>query len=101
MAYYDKDGKKLEAGHVLATADFKIYGMGYAFPVDTTAHAELSVSGAFDYGNGTCMCIQYKNSPVPDVYDTRYSDVTPETFTEFAKGVLKENLCKTLTVEVI
>ena len=87
-------------GDVLAEADFRITGKdsrGDAFA--DTVHAELCVSGAFQYGNGTCMVFRWGTGHV-DSFDTRYDKVSPENFTGFAKEVLEGRLVKTVKVEV-
>ena len=94
--------EKKEVGKVLAVADFKLGGTGYnGHKIDDAVHAELMISGAFDYGNGTCMSFTWRNSGQEEGYDTRYNNVTPETFTEFAYEVLKNHVMDTVTVEVV
>ena len=89
-------------GDTLATADFRVHGTGWDdSPVDVTVHAELYVSGAFQYGNQTGMSFEWSNNPMPETFDTRYENVSPENFKEFAKEVLKNRIMKTLTVEEI
>lgn len=92
-------GKK--AGDVLAKADFRLTGKGWNdHPVDEKVHAELYVSGAFQYGNQTGMSLEWENGNV-DTYDTRYDKVSPETFKEFAKAVLENRVMPTIRVEAI
>lgn len=71
--------------NILATADFKVTGTreddGRA--VDTTVHFELYKSGAFNYGNGTGMSMQWEGS-MEQCYDTRYEPVTVDNFGEYA-----------------
>ena len=94
--------EKKKPGDTLATADFHLTGKGYAdAPVDVTVHAELYVSGAFQYGNQTGMSFKWSNNPMLETFDTRYEKVTPETFTEFAKAVLENRVMKTIKVEAI
>lgn len=93
--------EKKKAGDVLAKADFRLVGTGWSGePVDTTVHAELLVSGAFKYGNGTCMTLQYGRDN-DEVFDTRYEDVSAETFADFAYNVLRDKTLETIDVEVI
>lgn len=93
------EGKK--AGDVLATADFHLTGKGWEdAPVDETIHAELYVSGAFQYGNQTGVSLEWANGTV-DTYDTRYSNVTPENFREFAKALLENRVMSSIDVEAI
>ena len=95
-------GKEHEVGDVLATADFHLTGTGYGdVPVDVNVHAELLVSGAFQYGNQTCMTFEWSNNHSDESYDTRYEKVTPDNFTEFAKSVLDSKTKDTVTVEVM
>lgn len=97
MAFWE--GKK--AGDVLATADFRVFGKAYGGKeFDETVHAVLAVSGASAYGNRTCMGFEWSNGNF-ESFDTRYDNVTPATFAEFAKKVLDENTMSTLKVEEI
>ena len=45
-----------------------------------TVTAELHKSGAFDYGNGTCLVLDFTNLPpaceTRVVYDTRYMNIS-------------------------
>lgn len=85
----------------LAEADFKLGGTGYnGRPIDETVHAELHKSGAFQYGNGTCMTFEWSNGNV-DSFDTRYEKVTPDTFTDFAGKVLRGRVMDTVTIEAV
>lgn len=94
-------GEEHEVGDVLATADFHLTGTGYkGVPIDEKVHAELSVSGAFEYGNRTCMSFEWENGNV-DGYDTRYNKVSPKTFKEFAREVLDNRTMDTVKVEII
>ena len=93
--------KKKKAGKVLAEANFRIHGKGWNDrPVDEVVHAVLTVSGAFQYGNQTCMAFEWENGQVWS-FDTRYEHVTVETFVEFAKEVLNNRTIETIAVEVI
>lgn len=99
MAHFT-DGKN--PGDILATADFHLYGYGWnGKPYDGTVHAELAVSGAFQYGNQTCMSFEYSDDRPDDTFDTRYENVTPETFTEFAKKVLRRQVMDSIAIEVM
>ena len=90
------------ATNSIATANFRIHGTGWnGKKVDITVHASLEKSGAFQYGNGTCMVFQYEGRPDPDVYDTRYENVSPANFTEFALAELRARTMESLTVEVV
>lgn len=93
--------RKGNPGDVLAQADFMLKGTGYNGPVSEIVHAELYVSGAFDYGNGTGMVFEYSGSPMPVSFDTRYDNVTPENFREFAYQVLRNRTVDTVKVEMI
>lgn len=85
----------------LATADYRIYGKGYdGADVDETVHAELRESGAFKYGNGTCMVLKWSYGHT-DSFDTRYEKVNVWNFTEFAKKVIESRVLDTIKVEVI
>lgn len=92
----------MEKEIIYATADFRVHGLGYdKKPYETTVHATLEKSGAFDYGNGTCMVFKWADSPMPHCYDTRYCDVTPQNFTEFAKEELEAQTLDTIMVDVL
>ena len=92
----------MEKEIIYATADFRVHGLGFnKKPFDATVHATLEKSGAFDYGNGTCMVFQWSNSPISDCYDTRYCKVTAENFTEFAKEELEAQTLDTIMVDVL
>ena len=94
-----KEEKK--PGDVLATADFHLTGKGWEDePIDEIVHAELAVSGAYKYGNQTCMALIWKNGNI-DSYDTRYERVSPANFTEFAKKLLEDRVMDTIKVEVV
>lgn len=93
--------KEKKAGDVLATADFHLTGTAWkGSPVDTKVHAELYVSGAFQYGNQTGMCFRWDNGNV-DSFDTRYERVSPENFKEFAREVLEGMCADTIQIEAI
>ena len=90
-----------KAGDILATADFHLTGKGWNdHPVDEKVHAELAVSGAFQYGNQTCMAFFWENGNI-ESYDTRYERVSPKNFTEFAKKLLEGMVMETVKVTVI
>lgn len=84
----------------LATADFRVHGEGWNGPFDETVHAELLKSGAFDYGNGTCMVFEWSNGNTQS-YDTRYENVTPENFAVFVKKVLNASTKDTIKADLI
>ena len=89
----------------LATADFRLTGTGWNdAPVDETVHAELHASGAFQYGNQTCMILTWnarKGWNRTEMYDARYEKVSPQTFKEFAREALQNMVMKTITVSAI
>ena len=87
---------------IFATADFKVTGTSEVTgkEIDTTVHFELYKSGAFDYGNGTGMSMQFKGS-MEQCYDTRYEPVTADNFKEYAEDFLKGYLAKGLKAEAI
>lgn len=94
-------GKEHEAGDVLATAKFHIFGKGWNDSiVDEVVDADLSVSGASPYGNHTCTTFYWQNGNV-DSYDTRYSNVSPDNFTQFAQKMLRNNVMDSIAIEVI
>ena len=85
----------------LAVADFRRHGIGYGGqPFDETVHCELRKSGAFEYGNGTCMVFHYSTKGVwDDHFDTRYEKVSPKNFKAFAKQVLTDRTIPGATIE--
>lgn len=89
----------------LAVADFHLTGTGWSGrTVDETVHAELHKSGAFQYGNQTCMVLTWnarKGFGRTEVYDTRYENVTSKTFKEFALKALQGMVMETVTVTAI
>lgn len=88
----------------LATADFRVYGTRQDFlkgeEVDTTVHFELHPSGAFDYGNKTCMIMKWKGCS-EQLYDTRYEKVSVKTFKQYALKFLQNYIAKGLKAEPI
>ena len=56
---------------------------------------ELSKSGAFDYGNGTCMGL-YLDGKFRDAYDTRYNSGcnTPEKFHKWSMEFIENEMDK-------
>ncbi len=89
----------------LAQADYRLQGTGWeGTPIDETVHAELHVSGAFQYGNQTCMVLIWnarKGMNRTEVYDTRYEKVSPQTFKKFALEALQGMVMDTITVSAI
>lgn len=87
---------------IFATADFKVTGRSEVTgkDVDTTVHFELYKSGAFDYGNGTGMSMQFKGS-MEQCYDTRYESVSADNFKEYAEDFLRGYLAGGLKAEPI
>lgn len=89
----------------LAIADYRLTGTGWnGTHVDETVHAELHKSGAFQYGNQTCMVLTWnarKGMGRTEVYDTRYERVTPRTFKQYALKALQGMVMDTVKVEVV
>jgi len=99
MAHFT-DGKN--PGDILATADFRLFGVGWnGKSYEGTVHAELAVSGAFQYGNQTVMSFEYSDDRPDDVFDTRYENVTPGTFKEFAQKVLRGQVMDSIAIEAL
>jgi len=98
-----KNTETKKPGDVLATADFRITGTGHMGEnVDETVHAELYVSGAFQYGNQTAMSFEWsarKGRDRIETFDTRYENVWEGNFAEFAQQVLEDRLIDTVKVE--
>lgn len=101
MAAYPPE-KEDNMSDILATADFKVTGTSSITgkEVDTTVHFELYKSGAFDYGNGTGMSMEWENGN-EFCYDTRYEPVTADNFKEFALQFLRSYIQSTLRAEPI
>ena len=99
MAHFT-DGKN--PGDILATADFNLFGFGWnGKPYEGTVHAEFAVSGAFQYGNKTCMRFTYDDGRPEDIFDTRYEDVTPDTFKAFAQKVLRRQVLDSIAIQAM
>lgn len=68
---------------------------------DCTFEAKLTKSGAFDYGNGTCVVVEYGEYPngkkrQPDYIDTRYEtslEKTIPSFIEWLNEYFKYKFC--------
>ena len=86
----------------LATATFKVTGKREfdGEEIDTKVTLELHDSGAFDYGNETCMLMQFEGSDV-HCFDTRYEKVTVDTFTEYAEEFINNYIAKGYKAELI
>jgi len=97
--------ENLKPGTVLAKADFRLTGTGWNdHPIDEIVHATLCVSGAFQYGNQTSMTLEWearKGWNRVESYDTRYSNVSAKTFTEFAKKVIEDQVMDSIKVEEV
>lgn len=94
-----KTREERKPGDVLATVDLRLTGEGWNGPINEIVHAELCVSGAFQYGNQTCVRFARENGTF-DTYDTRYTDVTPENFPEFALKLMAGRCRDTIEVEI-
>lgn len=87
---------------IYATANFRLSGEGNdGEPYEATVEATLEKSGAFDYGNGTCMILKWSTRNRPEYFDTRYSKVSAKNFTEFAKEQIEAMVLDTIKVETI
>ena len=55
---------------------------------------KLMASGAFQYGNQTCMVVTINDGAPPRLYDTRYEKgcSTPELFRDWSLEFLKQTL---------
>ncbi|MBQ1314478.1 MAG: hypothetical protein IIY48_07985 [Clostridia bacterium] len=75
---------------IIATEKFKVelYGKTY------DCEAKLLPSGAFQYGNQTCVVVEINDGAPPRLYDTRYEQgcSTPELFHDWALELLKTTL---------
>lgn len=94
-----KTREERNPGDVLATVDLRLTGEGWNGPINEIVHAELRVSGAFQYGNQTCTVFTWENG-THDMYDTRYERVSPDNFSEFALGLMKGRCRDTIEVEI-
>ena len=85
----------------LAKVKFKVAGTrDDGEEINTTAELELHESGAFDYGNGTCMLMKFEGGDV-HMYDTRYEKVSAENFTEYAQNFINDYIAKGLHAEPV
>lgn len=85
----------------MAKAVFKVGGEGHNGHYEATVTATLEKSGAFAYGNGTCMVFEWSDRKQPDLFDTRYCSVSSKNFTEFAKAELRARLLDSIEIETI
>ena len=87
---------------IYATANFRLNGTDYdGKPYEATVEATLEKSGAFDYGNGTCMILKWSTRERPELFDTRYAKVSARNFSEFAREQLEAMTIDTIKVEEI
>ena len=89
----------------LATADYRVHGTitegffkGKEF--DKKVHFELHKSGAFEYGNQTCMIMQFEGSE-PQMFDTRYEKVSAKSFGEYTQEFIYTQIAEGLKAEPI
>ena len=86
---------------VLATAKFHLFGKTVGGKdYNSTVKTSLCKSHAFAYGNQTCMVWEWENGWV-DSFDTRYDDVSVETFKEFAQKCLRNHCTDSIAIEYI
>ncbi len=86
---------------VFAKADFVRKGKGWnGKHFEDKVHAELIKSGAFEYGNGTSMVFEYENGN-EECFDTRYCNVTPENFAQFAYDELRARTIETIDIYTV
>lgn len=81
---------------IIATENFRITGDGVDMPVTM----ELSESGAFAYGNRTCVHMRIGGND--EYFDTRYDTTLRRdgsNFRDWAKGFLLGYVRKGLTVD--
>ena len=87
--------------NALAMAKFRVYGKTIDDrEVDYTVEVSLEKSGAFAYGNQTCMVFKWSYGAI-ESFDTRYERVSPATFSKCAKEVLDSRTADTINVEEI
>lgn len=58
---------------------------------------ELHESGAFKYGNGTCVIMRLEGN-LPEVYDTRYERGITQDFVGWCDEFMKHRIVKTATI---
>ena len=92
----------------IATEKFHVFGIWkdenpkYNREVDTTVTLELQKSGAFQYGNGTC--VGWTENGYTQVYDTRYDRSLyrdGSNFHDWALNFVKERINPSLAIERI
>ena len=92
----------MERENALAEARFKVSG-NRKFDgerIETEVYLGLFKSGAFDYGNRTCMIMKFRDS-AEQLFDTRYEKVSVKTFKKYAKEFLKNYVAEGLEIEPI
>lgn len=87
---------------IIAQAKYRLHGTDHkGKPYETTVKATLEKSGAFEYGNGTMMVLEWENGNKPNIFDTRYSVGITKNFVEFARQQIDAMTLDTIKVEVI
>lgn len=93
--------KMNENENTVATAVYRVAGVSEVThePLDTYVTFKLLKSGAFEYGNGLSMTMQFKDSHV-FYYDLRYERVNIDSFNDFTAGFLDGYLANGLEYEL-
>lgn len=88
---------------VLDSASFRVYGKDELLgELDTKAHLKLLKSGAFDYGNGTCVVMEWEmEGTIPQLFDTRYEKGITKDFKKWALDFIQRYIRPELTAEII
>ncbi len=90
---------------IIAVEKFHVFGTWsdgnpkHDYAVDTIVTLECRKSGAFQYGNGTC--VGWTENGNTTVYDTRYEkfSANAKSFRQWAPAFVRSQVCKSLQVE--
>ena len=89
----------------IASAKFHVYGTtSWGHPVDKQVTLHLGQSGAFGYGNGLAVRVEYDGGGIDQLYDVRYDRRLRRdgsNYTEWVKGFANDIFDSALTVEMI
>lgn len=89
------------ANEILAKEVFRTYGKTVdGRDYDGTVITTLRVSGAFQYGNQTCMVWEWSDGNNMS-FDTRYEKVSAKTFKAFAEKALRNYCAPSIAIECI
>jgi len=85
----------------MAKVTFAITGERFGKHIDDTCTMELLKSKAFQYGNGTCVRVEY-GSGYNFLIDTRYEKgMTEENFTNWATKELRDRTAPEFEISIV